>query len=662
MNEPVVSRHIETVMSVTERWSDTDAIVTPSLIEKSWVRCMQDYGLDPARRQSAQIVDSSLLNERREQMEEFMCAARGGMEQLYKCVSGLGYVLLLTDAQGITVDYIGELDNKPLKDSGLYLGSDWNEESAGTCAVGTCLVERVPLTCHREDHFDSQHISLTCTAAPLYDPTGTFLGVLDVSALNSPTSRDSQQLAFHLTTMYARMIEDANFLRHFRNQWILRLGAAWALIEVSGEAMIAFDEDGKILGVNTSARKALVPCFDREIFVGRQLTDVFECTESDIWRIAGCGGIMAQSLQVRNSNQHYFANITPPRLKSGKSLYMGGGPRKASSTDTEIHLVDYEPLDQLAGNDRSMKRLIEQVGMLANRNLNILIHGETGSGKEILAKAIHRSSCRRDKQFIAVNCSAIPESLIESELFGYTSGTFTGGRSKGMKGLILQSDGGTLFLDEIGDMPLHLQTRLLRVLSESEVLPLGADRPIPIDLNVIAASHRDLRMLISQGDFREDLYYRLCGATMHLPPLRNRSDLLFLVEKILAEELSAQNLDLSLSDAASSILQRYTWPGNIRELRNIIRYAVAVANGKWILPEHLPPEVLVGSPPEVQQVSDIGHLVIDNDKANEERDTIIAVLRQHKWNVTTAAKNLEICRATLYRKMKRHKILPPNQM
>jgi transcriptional regulator with PAS, ATPase and Fis domain len=204
--------------------------------------------------------------------------------------------------------------------------------------------------------------------------------------------------------------------------------------------------------------------------------------------------------------------------------------------------------------------LLDQSKRLLNRKLNILIHGETGTGKEVIAKALHRSSVRANKPFVAVNCGAIPESLIESELFGYTAGAFTGGRTKGMKGLILQSDGGTLFLDEIGDMPLHLQTRLLRVLSEKEVLPLGADKPVPVDLTVIAASHRDLRNLIGAGSFREDLYYRLCGATLHLPALRDRADKRYLIEKVLAEESELLGMDAQLSLDAMHAMLCFAWP------------------------------------------------------------------------------------------------------
>lgn len=200
---------------------------------------------------------------------------------------------------------------------------------------------------------------------------------------------------------------------------------------------------------------------------------------------------------------------------------------------------------------------------VCNRRVNILIQGETGTGKEVLAQAFHDFSQRAKKSFIAVNCAAIPESLIESELFGYTAGTFTGARSKGMQGLIVRSDGGTLFLDEIGDMPLQLQTRLLRVLSEKEVLPLGADKSVPVDITVLSASHRDLRKLVGEGKFRQDLYYRLCGATLHLPALRDRQDRSYIIYRILGQEASQLGCRPRIDEGAMELLLRYTWPGNV---------------------------------------------------------------------------------------------------
>lgn len=654
MTNQAQTQHIKRVMSIATQAGDA-AMAGSGLIHKSWSRCVNDYGLDPARLKAPHIVTSDTLRVHQEQIEEFMLVARVGMEQMYKRVSGLDYVLLLTDAKGIAVDYIGnDARARELKKAGLYLGAEWSEQSAGTCGVGTCMAEQTALTCHQDDHFDPTHIPLTCSAAPLFDPEGKFLAVLDMSALTSPTYKESQHLALHLTIMYAQMIEDANFLRHFQDRWILRLGTAWALVEVSGEIMFAFDDDGIVVGANTGARHL----FKQEGgVVGRALTELFDLTLDDLMRLSRSTGSGDRSIVTSGSNQMFYASVTVPRRRSVARTVPDADSLAAGQ-------ASYPVLDRLAGDDKTMRRLLDQSKRLLNRKLNILIHGETGTGKEVIAKALHESSVRANKPFVAVNCGAIPESLIESELFGYTAGTFTGGRSKGMKGLILQSDGGTLFLDEIGDMPLHLQTRLLRVLSEKEVLPLGADKPVALDLTVIAASHRDLRNLISAGSFREDLYYRLCGATLHLPALRDRADKRYLIEKVLAEEAELLGMEAQLSSSALHAMLCFAWPGNIRQLRNVLRFALAVSDGTMIMPADLPQEFAE----QFGDADDPAPLAEDREeragaKGDEvcEAEPFLASLKRNKWNVTKVSDELGICRATVYRMMKKFGIVPPNQ-
>ena len=668
MQHSVQTRHIDEIIATASRasWS-MDGQRDEDMIRRSWARCVNDHGLDPTRSQPARIVDGGLLREHQEQSEEFLRVARGGMEQLFKRVSPLGYVLLLTDAQGITVDYIGnDVWDRDLKRAGLYLGADWNEEHVGTCAVGTCIVEQAPLICHQVDHFDTTHINLTCSASPLFDPNGAFMGILDVSALTSPQAKESQTLALHLTTMYAQMVEDANFLRHFRDNWILRLGADWALVDVSGEYMIAFNEEGRIVGANTRARKTMAAIGEDGVagsVVGRHLTDVFKASMDEIWRVARAGTTSDRTVLSTRRHELLYAMAVPPRPGVGRMQ------RRLDRVTEPAEPADFPALEKLAGDDKKMQRIIDQAKRLVNKKVNILVHGETGTGKEVIARALHDSSNRRQKAFVAVNCAAIPESLIESELFGYSAGTFTGGRSKGMRGLIQQADGGTLFLDEIGDMPLHLQTRLLRVLSEREVMPLGAEKPVPVNLTAVAASHRDLRRLIADGVFREDLYYRLCGATLHLPSLRERTDKRFVINRILEDEARQMGVEAEISVQAMSLLLGFAWPGNIRQLRNVIRFALAVCDDGLIddvhLPQELQPEMneavhdepQIPEPICVEQVS-----APEQPRATGEAAILMVALRKHRWNITAVSHELDICRATVYRQMKRFGIVPPTHL
>jgi transcriptional regulator of acetoin/glycerol metabolism len=264
--------------------------------------------------------------------------------------------------------------------------------------------------------------------------------------------------------------------------------------------------------------------------------------------------------------------------------------------------------------------------------------------------------------------------LIESELFGYREGAFTGARAKGGRGKIAQADGGTLFLDEIGDMPLTLQTRLLRVLSEREILPLGAEKPVAVDLQVICATHRDLTSMVRAGEFRQDLYFRLNGLVLQLPALRDRSDKGNLIQQLLREEAAAQECEhYGLDESALNLLLCYDWPGNIRQLKNTLRSAMALSEDGWITRKQLPIEIQQTiqqtMPPErivslhcdiPTQSHGVPEPVSSPDVFGGKKQALLFTLKQHHWNIVLAARELGISRATVYRRMQHYDIVPPN--
>jgi transcriptional regulator with PAS, ATPase and Fis domain len=324
-------------------------------------------------------------------------------------------------------------------------------------------------------------------------------------------------------------------------------------------------------------------------------------------------------------------------------------------------------LRYLQTGDAQMDAVVAKVKRVIDRDIAILVLGETGTGKELLARAIHQDSQRARQPFVAVNCASIPESLIESELFGYEDGAFTGARRKGAVGKILQADGGTLFLDEIGDMPLALQARLLRVLQERQVTPLGGSKAVPVDVAVTAATHRNLRQMIAAQTFREDLYYRLNGLVVRVPALRERSDLVTIVRKILRAE--SAGCPPELDDEVLQLLQRYAWPGNIRQLANVLRTAAVMAAGEPLItrahlsddviedagaalpaPQHAAASVVtapavVGTPPAApaDTATTLDEL---------ELQTIKRALEEAGGNISVASKRLGISRNTIYRKLR----------
>jgi transcriptional regulator of acetoin/glycerol metabolism len=653
--EPRQREHIHTVMTLAGEGLLVPASATPDpIIRDSWRRCVHEYRLDPTRMQEAVILPHSELREHQERIEEFLRIARHGLETLYQQVAGMGYCVLLTDARGVTVDFIGDLQlDHTLRRAGLYLGSDWSERHAGTCGVGTAITTGQALTVHQDDHFDATHIPLTCTAAPVYDPVGRLTAILDISALVSPQAKSSQHLALQLVKVYANRVENANFLRWFRNDWVLKLHPSPEFVEISPDHLLALDAGGRIIGHNRAAQRLLE---DELAGAGTLSADVGDARSSLL------GVPFERLFDARFDDLARFMRAIPgdrralTLARSGRVLFMHAVPPPVRWVTPETLVASGEagcpaPLAALSGGDPALDRQIRRAARLVNSPVSILITGETGTGKEYFAKALHESSARRGKPFVAVNCAAIPETLIESELFGHLPGSFTGASARGKRGLIAEADGGTLFLDEIGDMPLALQARLLRVLAEREVAPVGATRPQRVDIRVIAATHVDLEGHVREGRFRDDLYYRLNGAHIALPPLRSRGDLGWLVRRMLRENAKGAAAAVpELSPQVEEWLRVYPWPGNLRELHNALAYASAVCSGGVIELGDLPDSLHAG----LRHADAHGALPA-------EAQLLVQYLRAAQWNVSAVARQLGVARMTLYRRMKRWQIEPPNR-
>ena len=622
--------HIDVVMKVAERGIEVkDAMRHETIIRESWFRCVQTHRLDPTRMQEAVILPAQRVREHQEQLEDFLQIARHGLETLYQQVAGLGYVVLLTDSKGVTVDFIGDLRlDFSLRKAGLYLGADWSEQNAGTCGVGTCITTGQALTVHLSDHFDATHIPLTCTTSPIYDSQGQLIGVLDISALSSPKPKESQALALQLVKLFTRQIEDASFLNRHRRHWILRLASAPQFLDVNPEFLLALDNAGTVVGHNRGAQLGM-SLGDGKGLLGRHIAELLELRFEDLGNfITGLNDQHRAVMQTQGSGL-LFMTVTAPPVPS------------AARAQKSSHLQ--EPLAALSGGDPRLDEELRRASKLVDSPISLLVTGETGCGKEYFAKAMHASSERRRQAFIAVNCAAIPENLIESELFGHVAGSFSGASPKGKRGLILEADGGTLFLDEIGDMPLPLQARLLRVLSEREVHPVGAARPVPVNIRVIAATHAPLESLVKQGRFRDDLYYRLNGAQISLPALRERADLPVMIRHLLA------NRDITAP--AMELLLRHPWPGNLRELRNCLDYAASMAGDGVIDVQDLP----------LAKGSRAGELSLAAEAVFPVSD-LRDLLHEHAWNVTEVARRLGIARMTVYRRMKREGIVAPRNI
>jgi transcriptional regulator of acetoin/glycerol metabolism len=662
-----ISRHAERVVEVVERGVCLQRNAGQDRLTRSWQRSLSKYQVAPSLATTPQVVTAQELREHRDRMDAFMRIAREGMDRLHQQLRPSSYCVLLTDATGVTVDFrtVPEQD-KEFRAQGFRNGTRWSEMEEGTCGVGTSLVDGQPTLVHRAEHFRSHNIGFTCSAAPILGIDDQPLAVLDASALYSPEGRDSQMLVFQMVIEKARLIEDAFAFHSLRQHWILQLGRTPELLNVQTDYLLAFDDAGLFVGGNRKARKELM---QRPGRTAQCVSDLFECSAADLLAAAHARPGQAIPLRLLDSGERIFALLRVPdaRRQAPASL-----PSGASDTNG---CNEARGFGHLATEDPRVRTNVDRALKVANRDIPIMLMGETGTGKEAFAKAIHDCSSRYKQPFVALNCAAIPESLIESELFGYRDGAFTGARSKGARGKIIQSDGGTLFLDEIGDMPLVLQSRLLRVLAEGEVLPLGAEEPIPVKLHIVCATHQNLPTLVEEGRFREDLYYRLNGAVFILPPLREREDIGVVIDRVLVEEAHAMGREaIRLAPETRDALLRHGWPGNIRQLRYAMRYACAICESNLLHTAHFPPDLFIGpritAPRALREEVSRAAPVLAAPEPDlpplKEKDLVLRrrmleVLCRNQWQVTVSAKELGLSRATFYRKLSRLNIVPPNR-
>ena len=655
-NESLVTSHASRIIQVVESGLQPAGI--EPLVTRSWHRCLREYGIEPSAPRQISVLNPQSVKQLQESLGQLLPVARAEMESLYEQIAGSGFAVILADTQGAVLSTITDPAlQREFRHAGLSLGALWDERHEGTNGIGTCLAETGPVTVHREEHFRGYNLTLSCSAAPILDPHGGILAVLDASTANSSDSRLIQRHTMALVNMSAHLISRWNFLNEYRHSWILRFHSRPEFVGLLHEALMAIDDDGDILAVNESALVQL-GCSARRSLVGEPIGKYFQFNFGALEQRAKFEPSAIWPVRDVAHGRRFFAIAREPaRLAEHAQVALSN----------ELGAAAEGPLErEHVGEDAQMRKNLACGRQLFAKQVPILLHGATGTGKEAFAKSLHRGSLWSDKPFVTVNCAAIPESLIESELFGYTRGAFTGAAKEGRVGKILQSNGGTLFLDEIGDMPLMLQTRLLRVIEEREVVPLGSEQALPVNLHVISATHRDVLQMIQTGDFREDLYYRLNGVTLHLPLLRDRGDKTDLIRTLLREENAGQDC-IKIDEDAFRKLMQYSWPGNIRQLRNVLRTASALCREGVIRASNLPQEILDTEPrpaPLVPANAEPAAAALSAGESSPsaalreaECAALLRELERMRWNISRTAQTLGISRNTLYRKIHKHRIL-----
>jgi transcriptional regulator of acetoin/glycerol metabolism len=587
------------------------------LIQASWQRSRQ-AGLLPDMAPDFTGASAAHVKTLLDECRQLGTLAYPVLQALYEQIANTHSVVVLTDGVGRILHSLGDdtfLDQA--EKVAIKPGVDWSERAKGTNAIGTAIALGLPLTIHADQHYLKANSCLTCSSTPIFNPQGHIVGVLDVTG----DARGYHRHTMALARMSAQIIENQIFSETYQDTIRLHFHSRPEFIGTLFEGVVAFSRGGRFLAANRGALFQLgqdLPSLQRNSLSSLfgisvdELIDHCRSASPQLLSLALPNGVTVRAkadvrtqllwqaaLSQNSDNIHVNTPSTSATGAAGtvdiaaphdpKPSYTASASETATAQMLAAQRRDHmSSLRYLDTGDPQVAAVIQKLRRVQGYDIPILILGETGVGKELLAKAVHNDSARSRHPFIAVNCASIPESLIEAELFGYEEGAFTGARRKGAMGKIQMANGGTLFLDEIGDMPLMLQTRLLRTLQERVISPLGSNRSIPVNFAVISATHRNLRQMIAQGQFREDLYYRLNGLALRLPALRERTDLDTIVHHLLKSGCDGGAYK-RLAEAVRQLFAQYPWPGNVRQLTNVLRTACVLSGQEPVIElEHLP--------------------------------------------------------------------------
>ena len=614
------------------------------VIERSWRRSV-GFGLDVASPPDIEPVSALELRELRERNRLLVEVAQPELENLFQQIANTRGIVILTDAEATILASMSV--DATLKRWGGRPGMSWSEQRVGTNAMGTALAERRAVSVFGHQHYLERIQPFSCVAVPLLDPFGNPLGVLDISG----GSAVRQNHIRSLVAMSGQMIENRLISAQLSGHTIVRFHSRPEFLGTLWEAIAAFDGNGTLVAANRAALPLLG--IDRQQFPFLHFSTLFDFAFERVVDHFSVTGRSPLLLHLRCGVRVYVG--------SAGTASTGTGPNGAAATSTAARTrstprrrADRCLVDVTFG-DSALHDLLQRARLAFAAGLAIVLEGETGSGKEVLAKALHQESPRKDGPFVAINCASIPENLIESELFGYGEGAFTGARRGGASGRVQLAHSGTLFLDEIGDMPLSQQARLLRVLQEREVTPLGGGKAVPVDIAVICATHANLKAEVEQGRFRGDLYYRLNGLRVELPPLRRRGNLREIVMQIVADK-SSDRPSVTVSDDVLDVFLNHPWPGNMRQLCNVVSTALALlGDDREIELRHLADDFLKEMLEHPAGERNDGAALPIGTLNSMEARAVQSALERHRGNISAAASALGISRATLYRKIKQYR-------
>ena len=623
------------------------------LIRRSHARSAR-YGLDPHLDGAPEAggLSAAGLRKRINGQREFFDLARAQIDTLYGLLKGTGFCMALADSEGYVLYVVGDAELvEHFKRRRCLPGYRWLERDVGTCAIGLALEEKVPVFLPGDAMFSMDARRLSNAGAPVFAPDGgVVLGAISLSGESAMMHVHTLGLVRQAAETVTSQLRERERMRDLAttNQYLR------ALIESDSRGIVTVDSHGRIVQTNRSARRLFsLPVSP----AGRDFEDFTGGRSGVLEHLATGKSFKAREILARHSGMTHFASFDPICMSNGevvgglltvqeKKEVMG---MAVEVTGSHAHFT----FDSILGSSACLGQALRHARIAAASTAPVLLCGETGTGKELFAQAIHNGGERRNRPFVAINCGAIPKELLESELFGYEEGAFTGARKGGRPGKFELADSGTLFLDEIGDMPFDMQVKLLRVLQTGEIQRVGGLRTVPVDLRVISATNKDLKQAIEQQKFRADLYYRISTLNILVPPLRERpEDILPLAEYFIQRHRLRLNKPTAvLPPDTAAMLTAHAWPGNVRQLESAVERAMHLAEGGDLLAEHFGIAGLErprqAAPSEPSGGPGQGTL------EDLEQRAVAEALARHNGNIRAASRALGVSRPTLYRKLKK---------
>jgi len=624
-------------------------------IKKSHERSVA-YGIEKGAIFPKRILKLEELENKINKNRMLLSIASRFMVTLYEFLKGSGFFIILLDNECCILKVLGDEDVvKEALSLKMVVGAYMSENSIGTTAMGIAIEEHAPIQISEKEHFVTAYQRWTCSAAPIHDVDGNIIGLLNLTGGREKV----QKHTLGLIVSAVKCIENQIKVEHINNRLLETYQYMSTVVDSIYLGIYVINNEGILKTINKEACSILR--IKEEDIIGKTVDTILPDWINIFEKIVK--GNVYNNFEVTLSNEttktRYNVSATPIEVDNevkGLVIVFTAIKEVIKPTNKYSSGKAVYNFEDLVGNSHEIKKVIEYAKAISSSPSTVLIQGESGTGKELLAQSIHNYGDRSNKTFMAINCGAISKNLIESELFGYEDGSFTGARRGGCAGKFELSSGGTLFLDEIGEMPLEMQVNLLRVLQEGYITRVGGDKIIPVDVRIIAATYKDLKKEVEKGRFREDLFYRLSVIPIKIPPLRERKgDLPILIDYLL--KIKADKLNKRLTIMSASIYEKminYNWPGNVRELENCIENIVNL-NGEStkVFDEHEKNNAINND--DFNKV-----LTLENKKictlAELEKKEIIKAMNQNECNMTKIAKDLGITRATLYSKIKRYDI------